>query len=777
MSRLPVPGSDQGNWGSLLNDYLSQSHASDGSLKPGVVTEANLSIGVSSKLNAPASISDGSVSTAKLADGTIVDSKISSSAAIAQSKIANLTSDLDAKAPATAIYLPSATGSDQTSAIQAVISSMTAGQVLVIGDRYRVDGTLVFATPNTSVRGSGQGELYSGLTGTTAQVMIRITADNVKLQGFAVTGPQIAAGANQTGISIEGGSAATALNGVILNNMTVSRFGKNGILASYVTNFAFDDNTIFDCCYTGIGILCGINGTIDRNRVRNITQTGYANSYGIYTSRYESTDLSTYPRSANISISGNRVSDIPGWDGINTHGGINHIIANNVITNCSKPIEIVGSDDSSNVTTFAPLDIQIIGNVITSTRTDGTYPGGIVFVGAQGAGILGTPAEYGTGTIIGNVIRGHGKENTSTNGAIHCYYTRGLILSNNTIIEAGANGIYMYHTNTDFTATGNTIVDPWTNSLGLACAISCGSDYNVGYIGGNNRVVRASKTATVVASRGIYIASTANNVITLGDNDMNAATSPVYDTGGKIRAVGSVLRHGVASDRPVASSALLGATYLATDVEGGTTYRCIQTAGTTYAWVKIAAGVTAVASASVDGLWRPRDNNFIGASGDPATCLIANQTAMVSGTQYVSKVRIDQSGPITSVMIYVGIGGTSITEASIDIWDSSGTRIGTADASSFLGSAGLKTMTLTTPTGARTAGEDVYVGIRLTYTGTGPQVRGLSTASIPNANTPTGAKVRFGTAGTGITSPQSTITPASIVSVNVGQQCHWFGLV
>lgn len=34
MSRLPVPGSDDGTWGGILNDYLSQAHNVDGTLKP-----------------------------------------------------------------------------------------------------------------------------------------------------------------------------------------------------------------------------------------------------------------------------------------------------------------------------------------------------------------------------------------------------------------------------------------------------------------------------------------------------------------------------------------------------------------------------------------------------------------------------------------------------------------------------------------------------------------------------------------------------------------------
>jgi len=33
MARLPQPGKDNGTWGNILNDYLSQAHNSDGALK------------------------------------------------------------------------------------------------------------------------------------------------------------------------------------------------------------------------------------------------------------------------------------------------------------------------------------------------------------------------------------------------------------------------------------------------------------------------------------------------------------------------------------------------------------------------------------------------------------------------------------------------------------------------------------------------------------------------------------------------------------------------
>jgi hypothetical protein len=45
MPRLPQPGSDAGNWGNLLNDFLATAHDSNGNLKNGTVSLAKLAIG------------------------------------------------------------------------------------------------------------------------------------------------------------------------------------------------------------------------------------------------------------------------------------------------------------------------------------------------------------------------------------------------------------------------------------------------------------------------------------------------------------------------------------------------------------------------------------------------------------------------------------------------------------------------------------------------------------------------------------------------------------
>lgn len=71
MSRLPIPGQDSGTWGEILNNFLSKSHESDGSLKSnalssaGAVTSDSLAaVGLSEKGLSLVSTYDGGDNTA-----------------------------------------------------------------------------------------------------------------------------------------------------------------------------------------------------------------------------------------------------------------------------------------------------------------------------------------------------------------------------------------------------------------------------------------------------------------------------------------------------------------------------------------------------------------------------------------------------------------------------------------------------------------------------------------------------------------------------------------
>lgn len=71
-SRLPIPGADEGQWGQILNDFLSVAHAEDGRLKDGIVSTNSL---VAGAVNGQA-VQDGAITESKL--DTALAAKINS---------------------------------------------------------------------------------------------------------------------------------------------------------------------------------------------------------------------------------------------------------------------------------------------------------------------------------------------------------------------------------------------------------------------------------------------------------------------------------------------------------------------------------------------------------------------------------------------------------------------------------------------------------------------------------------------------------------------------
>lgn len=106
MTRLPIPGSDDGTWGVILNEFLSVEHNNDGTLKlrtdsaltkkyekpSGGIPRSDLSASVQASLDnadaaASGTIPDGSVTNSKIENGAVDNAKVAANANISQSKL------------------------------------------------------------------------------------------------------------------------------------------------------------------------------------------------------------------------------------------------------------------------------------------------------------------------------------------------------------------------------------------------------------------------------------------------------------------------------------------------------------------------------------------------------------------------------------------------------------------------------------------------------------------------------------------------------------------
>lgn len=140
MARLPIPGSDQGEWGEILNDYLSVAHNEDGSLKPVVIpagsitpvmlSQSYLQTTQKSAPNGVASLDEyGKVSSVQLPDPIVIPDAASNEKGVIQ-----LAGDLSGTADA-----PTVPGLATKAATS---TNVTAGAGLVGGGDLSADRSL-----------------------------------------------------------------------------------------------------------------------------------------------------------------------------------------------------------------------------------------------------------------------------------------------------------------------------------------------------------------------------------------------------------------------------------------------------------------------------------------------------------------------------------------------------------------------------------------------------------------------------------------------------------
>ncbi len=234
MARLPQPGGDSGQWGSILNDFLAQAHNSNGTLKDGAVTSGVLAAGAvtMSALNGTGAydgdilvadsnsesgyswmaggpggvnvvtmqgdvigqsdanvISDGAVSTAKIADGAVTTAKL------AAGSVTN--------------------GILATGSVDATILSVTGGAPAA-NDVLTWDGaSLSWSAPTTGGTGatSVSGDVSGTITGTDIPTTIANNAvTTAKLNDNSVTAAKLANSAVDTAAILDNNVTEAKLN-------------------------------------------------------------------------------------------------------------------------------------------------------------------------------------------------------------------------------------------------------------------------------------------------------------------------------------------------------------------------------------------------------------------------------------------------------------------------------------------------------------------------------------------------------------------------------------
>jgi hypothetical protein len=435
-----------------------------------------------------------------------------------------------------------AKGDGVTDDTDALNEALATGKTVFLGSstHYKITDTLTLSAEGTrliSFNGAEIRQVTSNKGG------IAITASNHEINGIVFRGPQYAIRkTGENAIYVHGVDAAHYITGSKIKNCQFINWGYCGILAKYVSHFDWSGNRIWNIYTAGISGSSVSYSTITKNEINNIV--GTAPAYGIALTRANNDSLVTEPRSSEVTVSNNVVRNVTNWEGLDTHGGENITFSGNVVTDCYFGIAAGPANNTAGTVTFAPLNVNIIGNVIDSGKTDGTAHSGIVFVGA---GITGT--QYGTGSIIGNTIKGHGLEAVATGNALNTYTTEGLVISGNSFIDCGTYGIYITAYSLGTVITGNAFYDVWSNTTTAPIAIRSVGTNNTLTISGNS-FTKGDNAATYSCVEAIRIGNTSGTSVRLGQNFNNGYTRYLNDAGDKANrgTVGGLTTSGTGED-------------------------------------------------------------------------------------------------------------------------------------------------------------------------------------------------------------------------------------
>ena len=365
---------------------------------------------------------------------------------------------------------------NDTDAIQLAINATPTGGLLYFpaGYTYYCASRLVVNKAMT-ISAYGATIRFNGTrTGGFNKDAVSITSSNVKIFGgtWKEVFPTVYGG-GIFGITFQGVennsvTPPTYIENVGIQDATIEDWQGEAVVFRMCKNFYASNNVIRNVGYSGVMTLSSTQGVISDNVISDLLPNGNLgeNAYGITVTANSNGNTVGRPLSSYISITGNTITNVKTWTGIDCHGDNNLSVVGNVVKNCDFGIGMVSyTDGASTSADQGPTQLSIVGNVITNDPA--VYPGRVgTRRGIIVSGRIRSPYNGATGenvTISGNVLSyTGGKDIDESFGAIEVNYINNAVITGNKINDSGSNAIALL-SSTNFLVDGNNIfgIDPF----------------------------------------------------------------------------------------------------------------------------------------------------------------------------------------------------------------------------------------------------------------------------------------------------------------------------
>jgi hypothetical protein len=413
--------------------------------------------------------------------------------------------------------------------LTAAMASLASGGVVHIPQgTYTFSGGVTCSNSNVTIEcDSGANISWTGL-GVSVNA-ITVAANNFTWIGGKITGPS--AGAYLAGekfISMVGTSASVRKTGLTVRNAEMLGFGGYCIYTQFVDLIDVDNNYIHDTGGAGASFLSSNRGKFVNNVISTIALDSGSNAYGVSLTHDSTGYVGGGKAAANPFcwswvVTNNEVSNI-NWEGIDTHGAYEILVANNRVYATKFGIALSGSSGAA--INYAGYQNICIGNVIDARNRDGSLSG--YENTGQGINIAGGTTLHQISVVCSNNILNYkGIISNTSSGAIQASLLDGFVISSNTMDMWGGQGIY-YAGGSSGVIVGNVIGGMASAADTAGNCIKDDTGTGSVSITGNKHLALTGNLATV----GFRQAAAATKRAFLSANDFYSASYPLITSTG-----------------------------------------------------------------------------------------------------------------------------------------------------------------------------------------------------------------------------------------------------
>lgn len=350
---------------------------------------------------------------------------------------------------------------DDTIALNAAISGAT--HLYFPAGTYIVSAQLTITNRQRILVGDGIGKTILSYSSTNTACIETTSTSLFMVKDMTIQGPHSGSTylANSEGVRIRGDSYASGASNITFENVEIKNFGENGVYMRFAQNIRFKNCKVTRIGRAGFLILSSDKGWIEDCYIGNITpgnggSAPYLNAYGVIITRTTSNvNIDTDPTSTSWWVQNNYVTDIPSWEGLDTHGGVDIHFINNKIYNCATALNITHADSTGSGTSDVNAEkISLIGNTCKYDPSATINVKQAITLTPKG-GSATVPSCY---IVQGNYIEGHGTHDFAIDdhGALFVANVRDCVIDGNVFINSYYSGIQFNSVCTNVAISNNT---------------------------------------------------------------------------------------------------------------------------------------------------------------------------------------------------------------------------------------------------------------------------------------------------------------------------------